>query len=86
MTPARIENATTVLGAPAGWEDQTDLPCAGLPVRVDIVEGMPCLVSAWTPLPEEIAAIVAGGAVILHIFQDQHPVVALGVSRPPEPA
>ena len=84
MIPGRIQDATRVLGAPPSWDQQTELPCGALPVREMIVDRMPCLVSAWLPTEEEMAAIAAGAPVVLHIFSRLHPVVAIGVGQPPD--
>ena len=81
MIPARIEGATIMYGAPEGWDEARGGLCGVLPVRQE----PPYLLSAWPPLPEELAALNAGGSVLLHIVGSAHPVVALCVSNPPEP-
>lgn len=83
MIPARIPGATRVMGAPENWDPQVHGPCGGLPILDHVDErGIPWMVSAWTPLPEEIAAIVAGGSVLLWQQGVDHPVVGLAVSKP----
>ena len=83
MIPGRIPLATRVLGAPENWDPAVHGPCGGLPILDHVDEhGVPWMVSAWTPLPEEIAAIVAGGSVLLWQQGVNHPVVGLAVSEP----
>ena len=84
MLPQRIQGATRVLGAPRDWDDAKHGPCMGLPV-LDLPsenQGPPRMVSAWEPTPEEMAAIAAGGPVLLFITGHSHPVVSLGVQDP----
>jgi hypothetical protein len=40
--------------------------------------------SLWRPNDEELAALNAGGAIILGIRGDVHPVIYLGVTPPPK--
>ena len=68
-----------VLGAPAGW-DQKALPCGALPITRTEVEGHAVMVSFWRPEPEELAALVNGGAIALFIHGTSHPVVSVGVT------
>lgn len=67
-----------VLGAPAGW-DQGELPCGALPITRTEVEGKPAVVSYWKPTAEELAELVAGGAVVLWVIGATMPPVSLGV-------
>lgn len=74
MIPLRITNATHYLGAPKDWKPETDGECGHLAVRV--VDNI--WQSAWEPTPAELAALNAGGSVILSVVGGQPP-VALGV-------
>jgi hypothetical protein len=73
MMPRRIQNATHSLGAPKDW-DKARGNCVSLWVRAfpDFFE------SAWEPTPDELAALNAGGSVILRVVGG-HPPVALYV-------
>lgn len=83
MLIGRIPGATRFLGAPANWNEQTDTHCAVLPILDYDVDGNNVMASAWEPTPDEIAAIVAGAKVHLHIWGSGHPVVAMTVGQPP---
>jgi hypothetical protein len=41
------------------------------------------MVSAWSPTPEELAALNASGTIQLRMAGTNHLVVALGVAEPP---
>lgn len=71
MIAKRITSATHYLGAPKGWEPEKDGDCHHLAVRI---EGNVFL-SAWEPTPDELAALNAGGSVILSIVGGQPPVM-----------
>jgi len=82
MIPARIFECTRVLGAPPGWTPETSGPCLGLPIRDEINGDLPCMVSAWEPTPDELAALNAGAKVMLRIVGSGHPPVWLYVGDP----
>ena len=82
MIPARIEGANAMYGAPEGWDEARDGLCGVLPVRVQ----RPYHISAWTPLPEELAALNAGAAVHLYLMVPRQPVVAVSVGPVPDDA
>jgi len=67
-----------VLGAPAGW-DQSALPCDALPITRTTVDGVDVMCSFWRPDPAELAALQAGGLVVLQVLGKGHPPVAVGV-------
>ena len=71
MRPAAISGATHTFSAPKGWDESVSGPCADLDVRRtdDICE------SAWRPTAEELAALNAGGVVVLSIMGGQPPVM-----------
>ena len=81
MIPARINGCTRVLGAPPGWNEQTDRHCAGLPIRDESDGTVSTMTSAWEPTPAELAVLNNGGKVYLRIVGTGHPpvmVYALG--------
>ncbi|MBL8355543.1 MAG: hypothetical protein JNM01_12000 [Delftia acidovorans] len=67
-----------VLGAPAGW-NQGELPCGALPITRTEVDGVPAVVSYWTPSAQELAALNAGKPVALWVVGQTMPPVALEV-------
>lgn len=81
MIAARIAGATHNLGAPPDWDREKHGHCRALPVRVegDVYH------SAWEPTPAELAALIAGGYVVLTVVGGQPP-VALNVEMPAEDA
>lgn len=78
-TQHRSNNA--VLGAPQGW-DQSTLPCDALSVTKQLWDGLPAVVSYWTPTAEELAALNAGALVALSVVGHTMPPVALHVEAP----
>lgn len=84
MINKRIVGTTIVLGAPAGWKEQTDdANCVGLAVRVETLGRLTVCHSAWEPTPEELERLNAGASVILSVVGGQPP-VALEVGEIPE--
>lgn len=83
MLIARIDGATRVLGQPVDWNEERDGKCAGLPIRDQVVGGQRVMVSAWTPTPDELAAIAAGAHVLLFVWSVGHPPVSIGVGEVP---
>lgn len=61
MIIAHIEGATRICGKAQGY--------LGLPLRDELIrdtvngEGTPAMVTAWTPTPDELAALNAGASV-----------------------
>ena len=74
MIPKRISGTTNYMGAPKGWEPEKDGNCIHLAVRV--VEGN-IFQSAWEPSPDELAALNAGGSIVLSIVGGQPPVMLM---------
>lgn len=81
MLIARIVGATRLLGKSQGF--------LGLPVRDEVIncavtgEGTPCMVSAWHPTPDELAALNAGAAVHVRLIGVAHPPIMVEVGEPP---
>jgi hypothetical protein len=86
MIPIRIQAATRNLGAPPNWTETTDKPCGHLPIRDEVIDGVPYMTSRWEPTPDELADLIAGGPVELRILGTTHPVVSLVVQPHGEPA
>lgn len=79
MEIKRIEGATRTFGAPHDWDAAAQGKCYGLPVRDVVADGVPYMVSAWEPSPQELKALLAGETLKLWISGTVHPVVALTV-------
>lgn len=84
MMIAMIEGCHKVLGAPPGWTPDSSGACVGLPVRFEMNGDVPCMVSAWEPTPEEIAAIAAGAKIYLRVLGNSHPPVMIFTGEKPE--
>jgi len=75
MTPIQHPLCNDVLRAPAGDEECDDLHISR--------EGDEVW-SFWRPNPEELAAIIMGGAVALRVASPTHPPLSLHVMTPEE--
>jgi hypothetical protein len=64
MTPAIITRANCLLTAPTDWDVATHGECCSLAVRKD----GDTIQSAWIPDADELAALNAGGVVILTLY------------------
>lgn len=71
-----IEGATRRIGKSQGY--------LGLPLRDEVVDGVPRMVSSWQPTPAEAAAIAAGAPIYLTVLGTAHPPVLLQVGATPE--
>lgn len=79
MHSGRIADATTVLGAPEGWNKTTRGPCGSLAIRVEKTTAGIGMTSAWYPTPDEIVRIVCGAPIYLTVLSNVHPPVAMSV-------
>lgn len=79
MIPARIDGCTRVMGAPENWSVEENGPCSGLPIRDEVIEGLPVMVSVWEPTPDELAQLKLGAKVRLMVVGTGHPIVNLSV-------
>jgi hypothetical protein len=78
MNIGQIENYTRVFGPAPGTEDEV----ASLAVRdVKLDNGQPAMESAWYPTADEIRRMAAGVPVILSVWGNVHPPVALRVGE-----
>ena len=82
MEIGRITGCTRVIGKSQGYY--------GLPLRDETINdsvtgpGTPCMVTAWMPTPDELAALNAGAPIHLRVIGTQHPPVMLSVGDAPE--
>ena len=83
MIVSRVEGCTRALGAPQGWNPETDGYCGMLPIRDEMRDAMPTMISAWEPTPAELAALNAGAKVVLRVVGVQHPPVMIYVGEAP---
>lgn len=77
MIPTKFPGVTGYLGAPPNWDGEKLGDCDPLPYKYE--DGF--FVSMWVPDRDELAALNAGQAVVLHVSGASHPVVAVGVSN-----
>ena len=84
MIPARIENPTRNPGAPEGWDAEKNGDCVALAIRDEVWNGMPVMLSAWTPTPAELARLNAGGNIVLCVVGQVHPPVWLSAGNAPK--
>src|SRR5690348_196252 len=84
MIIAHIEGATRICGKAQGY--------LGLPLRDELIndtvngESTPAMVTAWTPTPEELAALNSGASVHVRILGTTPPPMMVLVGPAPEPA
>ncbi|MCJ2051665.1 hypothetical protein [Methylobacterium sp. J-070] len=84
MDIGRITGTTRTLGAPQGWDQTSDGPCVGLPIRDERhTRDIGRMISAWVPTEADIALIQAGAPIYLHVIGEIHPPVSLVVGNPP---
>lgn len=82
MLIGRISGATRVLGKAQGY--------LGLPLRDEIItcpvngDQTPCMVTAWLPTADEIAAISAGAPIHVRIIGTGHPPMLVEVGEAPD--
>lgn len=75
MKSIPLENPDVRFGAPKDWNHETDGICHTL----DVWRRDGAWISGWQLTPEEIAKLIAGEPLFLHIFNDVHPVIAFSV-------
>lgn len=82
MLPLRVRGHTRYLGAPVGWEPETQGHCGYLAVRDQIDPDIgPEMVSAWEPTPDELERLNAGASILLYVVGTGHPPVMLAVGE-----
>lgn len=55
----------------------------GLPLRDEVVDGVPQMVTSWQPTPAEVTAIAAGAPIYLTVLGQAHPPVMLAIGPIP---
>lgn len=78
MTPAIPTNANIIFGRPLNWDEEKDGPC----LDVHAVKENGIISTIWTPNEAELKSLNEGGFVLLGIFCNQMPPVAIGVVEP----
>jgi hypothetical protein len=75
---------TRRFGPPADWVPEAHGECGTLWVA-DVLDaaGQPFMETMWRPSEVEIAALAAGGHIVLGVRGTVHPVVYMGTSSPP---
>lgn len=70
MTPVAFPEANTDFNPPAGFEPSQVAPVRAFSGNVvgGSVDGMPVVVTAWMPSPEDIAALAAGRPLYVSII------------------
>ena len=71
-----IEGATRRIGKSQGY--------FGLPLRDEVVNGIPQMTSSWQPTPAEAAKLANGALIYLIVLGTTHPPVMLTVGEVPE--
>jgi hypothetical protein len=84
VKPVPHPGSTRRFGAPSDWSTEQDGECSTLEIADVEGAGGSFMESLWRPNDEELAALNAGGAIILGIRGDVHPVIYLGVTPPPK--
>ena len=70
-----IEGATRRIGKSQGYK--------GLPLRDEVGQFGPMMVTSWQPTPKEVEAIAAGAPIYLYVLGSAHPPVMLEVGEAP---
>lgn len=70
-----LGSATRVLGEAQGYR--------GLPIRDEVGQHGPQMVSSWQPTAEELRLLAAGAPIYLTVLGTAHPPVLLEVGLPP---
>jgi hypothetical protein len=83
MITKRIAGATRVIGKSQGY--------MGLPLRDEVVtcsvagDGVPCMVTAWEPTPDELVRLNAGASVHVRLVGTAHPPIIVDVAEVSQP-
>lgn len=70
-----IDGCTRRIGKSQGY--------LGLPLRDEVVNGTPQMVTSWQPTPNELTALAAGAPIYLTVLGTGHPPVMLTVGAAP---
>lgn len=84
MNPVPHPSTTRRFGPPPDWVAERHGECATLCIADILDDGQqPFMESLWRPEPAELAALNAGGSVLLGIRGTTHPVVYVGATAGP---
>ncbi len=67
MEMKRILGATRHLGPPEAWNEDERGPCVHLHIRDEVIDGLPYMMAAFEPTPQEIEWMKEGKPIILGI-------------------
>lgn len=79
MEIKRIAGANKFHGAPANWSEEENGLCGVLPTADHVIDGVPFMVSAWEPLPDELERLRQGAHIFLGVSSVRHPVVFISI-------
>ena len=77
MNSIPLTDATRRLGAPQGWNHETD----GICFTLEICDRDGFMISGWMPSDAERKRIADGAPIFLHIQGFSHPVVGMTVGK-----
>lgn len=73
-----IEGCTRRIGKSQGY--------LGLPLRDEVIDGIPTMTSSWQPTPAELQRLLAGAPIYVTLLGQAHPPIMLNVGQMPEAA
>lgn len=73
-----IEGCTRRIGKSQGY--------LGLPLRDEVIDGVPRMTSSWQPSPAELQALVDGAPIYVTLLGSAHPPILVHVGPTPEGA
>lgn len=79
MRSIPIKGCTRRLGAPEGWNHETDGICHTLEILDQHIDDGNWMTSAWLPSEKELKQLNDGFPILLMIQGSRHPVVALAI-------
>lgn len=79
MRIGRINGATRTFVRPDDWDEAVHGPCDPLAIRDEVIDGLPCMTSAWFPTDEQLQRMCEGAPLYLTEVGHTHSIVALGV-------
>lgn len=83
MKRARIAGHNLTIGPPKGWNPDVQGYCETIHVRVEVIDGIQFMRTAWEPEPHDLARLNAGGMFEIGVSGSIHPMMNLRVGDPP---
>jgi hypothetical protein len=84
MLMTKNPRKTRELGKPKDWDEARDGACHVLEIEDQVLgNGLPAMISLWTPTKDELDALIKGGSVRLHVYGTAHPPVWVDVEPAP---